>query len=235
MSTFAELAQRPDSTKIVLLELDIGREWDFWVNSALAVYKVNFDGTYPEISSFTGGYETLEITRIGSVKVDGMSLSPVASPADVNANDSSFHYDGATKTLYVHAPGGDRPSIRMVFIGEAVGVTNHASKRNQWAVYGGFPYEARLTAVPNVARTKDPTFFGKIHFEGGRATVRNDDGAFDLFAEDQDLFGNAARILLGFDDLPYSEFRPIFSGFVDDVQVGPSEFSVQIQDKREQL
>jgi len=235
VSTFVELAQRPDTTKIVLLELDIGREWDFWVNYAIGVYKVNFDGIYPEIGSFTSGYETLEITRIGSVKVDGVSLAMVASPADVVANDSSFHYDGATKTLYVHCPGGDRPSIRTVFIGEAVGVTNHASPRNHWGIYGGFPYEPRLAAVPNVARTKDPTFFGKIHFEGGRATVRNDDGAFDLFAEEQDLFGNSARILLGFDDLLYGEFRPIFSGFIADVEVGPAEFSVQIKDKREQL
>lgn len=235
MSTFAELVAKPDSTKIVLLELDIGREWTFWVNYDIGVWKVNFDGIYPEILSFTSGFETLVITRIGSVKADGLSLSLVASAADVKSNDSSFFYDSNDKTLYVHCPNGEESHIQLMFIGEAIGVTNHASAINNDAVYSGFPYEPRLLSIPAISKSKDPTFFGKIAYEGGDAHVNNLDGHFDFFGEDEDLFGNAARMLMGFDDLSYSEFRKIFTGYIEDVSIGPEEIVVSIQDKRAQL
>ena len=43
------------------------------------------------------------------------------------------------------------------------------------------------------------------------------------------------RILLGFDNQVYSEFLPVFSGYIEDVSIGPEEISLSIQDNREQL
>lgn len=234
--TFAQAAARPISRKIVLLELDIGREWAQWFNRYAGTWYVNFDLLYPLIdSAFLAGAVGLEITRIGSVKVDGVSLSPVTGAVDVQINDSSFYFHDGSKTLYVHCPGGDEPRIHRMVIGEAYGICTQAAAENNGGVYNGFAYEPRLKSAPSISKRKDPLFFGKVAFTGGEVVIANEDGAFDLFGEDNDVFGNAARLLMGFDDLPYSEFRPIFSGYMDRIIVGRTEMRVAIQDLREQL
>lgn len=227
MSAYSDLSREAISKKIWIVELDIGQEHQFWHNWAAGVWYVNFDLVYPLIdSSFLAGEGGRTVTRIGSVKSDGLSLSPVSSAADVQANELSFFYDGGTKTLYIHLQNGDEPALHLVFFGEVIGVSNVDG------VYNDFIYESRLLSIPDVSRSRDPLFFGKIAFGGGRASVRNDDGAFDRFGEDYDVFGNSGRILQGFEGQAYEDFRQQFSGFIEDLSIGPKIMEVALQDKR---
>jgi len=229
MSDLQTLINKPVSKKILLCELDIGQIQDFWTNFRAGAWYVNFNKVYPDIdSSFLTGVSAQDITRIGSVKAGGQSLSAVSSKEAVQENDSSFFFDDLFKALYVHCPGGDDPAIFNMMIGEAWGFANHAG------VYNNFIYEGRLLSIPAISKSKDPLFFGVVSFEGGEASIDNSDGAYDRFGEDRDVFGNSARALLGFDDLPYPDFIPLMSGFVEDMVVGPI-LKVNIQDKRKQL
>ena len=230
MSDLTKYLNRANSKKILLCEMDIGQGQDFWTNYRAGVWMVNFNKYYPDIdSSLLAGVSAQDISKVGSVKASGVSLRPVATKADVQANDSSFHYDSNFKSLYVHCPDGDDPDLFLMMIGVSYGTANHGG------VYSGFIYEGRLISVPSIAKSKDPLFFGVVSFEGGDVTIDNTNGKFDRFAEDNDVFGNAARLLLGFDDMPYEDFIPRMSGYMERVQVTQTQLTVGIQDKRKQL
>jgi hypothetical protein len=236
MSTFAELAAKPSSTKIILCEIDIGLDQSFWTNWRAGSWFVNFDVNYPDVASiFLSGIEAVSLTQVGSVTVDGAILTAVASAADVQTSESSFFYDGGTKNLYIHIAGHDEPSLHRITLGISYGVSNHAGALNNWGVYNGYHYEPRILSIPAVAKRRDPVFFGKIAFQGGTITIDNADGAFDRFAEDRDVYGAAVRLLLGFDDLPYAEYRRMFSGYVENVTVTQTELRLDIQDARKKL
>ena len=83
---------RPDSTKIILLEIDIGREWTCWFNYQAGVWVTNFDAIYSRIDSqFLGVAEGLVVTLIGSVKVNGFNLSAVQNVTSVVSASATRH------------------------------------------------------------------------------------------------------------------------------------------------
>lgn len=230
MSDLTKYLNRPNSKKILLCEMDIGQGQDFWTNHRAGVWFHNFDKYYPNIDAILlVGVSTTDVTIVGSVKASGVSLKPVATKADVQTNDSSFHWDSNFKSLYVHCAGGDDPDLFLMMVGISYGTANHGG------VYGGFIYEGRLISVPSIAKSKDPLFFGVVSFEGGDVTIDNTNGKFDRFCEDNDVFGNAARLLLGFDNMPYGDFIPRMSGYMERVRITQTQLVVSIQDKRKQL
>jgi len=230
MSSLTKYLNRPDSKKILLNEIDIGHGQDFWTNDRAGVWFHNFDKYYPNIDEvLLVGVSVTKVAKIGSVKASGISLKKVNTKADVQTNDSSFYYDNNFKSLYVHCPAGDDPDLFLMMYGISYGTANHGG------VYGGFIYEGKLISVPSIAKSKDPLFFGVVSFEGGDVVIDNTDGKFNRFAEDNDVFGNAARLLLGFDDMPYTDFIPRMSGYVETVKILRTQLVVSIQDKRKQL
>ena len=115
MSDLTKYLNKPDSKKILINEIDIGQDQDFWTNYRAGVWFVNFDKYYPNIdSSLLVGVSVQDITKVGSVKASGVSLKIVNTKADVQTNDSSFHYDSNFKSLYVHCPGGDDPDLFII-------------------------------------------------------------------------------------------------------------------------
>ena len=228
MSDFDTLAQKANTQKVVLLEIDIGEIQDFLTNHAAGVWFVNFDVNYPNIdSSLLVGVEAQDIELVGSVAWDGVQLAQVSSVAEVETTDSSFFF--SDPELYIRGVNGNSPAGHSVLIGVSTGLANFVRTFNNQT------YEARVLSVPSIGRSKDPVFFGKVSFDSGAVTVDNNDGRFDEFGEDNDVFGNAARLRLGFDDLPFSEYRVVFSGFVESLAIGRSTMVVQIQDQRKAL
>jgi hypothetical protein len=221
---------RANSKKILLFEMDIGQTQEFWTNWRAGSWFVNFDMDYPNIdSSLLSGVEAQDVTTIGSVKQGGSSLRKVASKEDVQENDSSFYYDPLFKSLYIHLSNGDSPNIHIVTIGVSYGFANHAG------IYGDNLYRGRLLSIPSMSKSKDPQFFGVVSFDGGDVTIDNTDGEYDRIAEDNDIFGNAARIVLGFDDMEYKDFYPLFEGFMETISVGRQKLVVTVMDRRKQL
>ncbi len=177
MSDFATLAAKPNTTKVLLFELDIGQSQEQWTNYQAHVWYINFDAVYPDLADWLkAGLEAVTISSIGSVLVDSVSIPSVASKSDVQGNDPSFHYSDDEKALYLRCPTGSDPHLRTVVIGLVWGFKKGGTRN----VYHSFIYEDRLRSVPSLAKSKDPLFFGKIVFEGGRVEIDNADGEFDM-------------------------------------------------------
>lgn len=229
MSTFEELSLASLSKKIVLVELDVGQEQDFFTNYSPYTWYWDLTDTYTDITSFKPNHGTSSIENIGSVKQDGVSLTEVTSIVNTESTEGSFYWDSANRILYIHCIDHNEPSLYDIFVGVVFGFSNIAK------YYNNVFYEPRLLSVPSITRARDPLFFGKLQFSGGNVTIDNNDGEYDSFADDNDLFGNAARILLGFDDLAYTEFEDIYNGFIENVSISSANMTVEINDQRKQL
>ncbi|MCQ9208295.1 MAG: hypothetical protein NG712_02840 [Omnitrophica bacterium] len=230
MSTFSSLSQEAFSKKILLAELDIGQTQTFFTNWAAGIWYVDFDAVYSRAEPWmTDNISSQRINAVGSVYANGTLLLKVNSLADVHTNDKSFYWDSGDKVVYLKLPNSDSPELFNIVFGVAIKVSNKAG------VYGGDYYDGRLVSVPNINKSKDPMFFGKISFDGGKVVLLNEDGEFDLYGEEQDIFGNPLRLYLGFGDLEFSSFKELYEGFIEECKIGEGGFEIEVSDKRKQL
>lgn len=227
MSLATTRAQRPSSKKIVLVELDIGAQQTIWFNWAAGTWYVDFDAIYDLIDgTLLAGVVAQSTGDVGSVSSDAAQLLAVSDAATVQTTELSFFYDPTTRRVYIHLQDGDEPSLHRVILGITYGVANHAG------IYNGMIYEGRLLSAPSIAKSKDPLFFGRVAFDGGRIEIDNADGFFDSLGEDNDVFGNAVRILMGFDDMDYGDFARIGSGIIESIEIGAEALAVVMKDSR---
>jgi len=229
--SFAALSQKPITKKNVLVEVDLTTIQQFWTNYTEHTYFLDFDQVYDDIgSALLSGVDTLATARVGSVLEDGVSMVEVDTSGSAVTTEKAFHWDQAARQLFIHCSNGDEPALHDLRIGEPAGFAK------QPVVFNGVPYHSRLLSVPKISKARDPNYFSVIAFRGGSVIIDNHDGGFDTWAEDNnDVYGNPVRILLGFDDDPYSEYRKMFSGYIERVGIGPETMVLDIQDSRKQL
>lgn len=217
---------------VILLELDIGKEQTFFTNYRAGTWYVNFDVDYPDIdSSLLDGVSVQDITRVGSVTVDGSLLTEVVSAAVCQTTNESFYYDDSEKELFIHLDGGADPLNYNVVIGVVTGYRQGGTTNS----YNGYPYPDRLASIGSISINKDPDFFGSVNFSGGSVELINVDGEFDTFPRDNDMYGNEARLFLGFEGLAYSEFTRYYTGIMENPVVTEDSFSISLQDRRKEL
>lgn len=228
---FSVAALRPSSVKHVLAEIDLTVIQDFWASFVAYVWMLDFEQLYDTIdSSLISSVATLGLTRVTSVLEDGVALIEVGSIGDTISTHQRWYWDQADLRLYVNLTNGDEPALHELRIGGAEAFSYTPQ------VHNGQLYLPRLRSVPTIVKRKDPLYFGRVAFGGGDLVIINTDGAYDTWVEDNDdLYGNPARILLGFDDDAYSDFRVMYSGFVERATVGPDAVTLTVQDLRKQL
>ena len=233
--SWSDYAALPNSKKIVLVELDINTENTFWTNWAPYTWFFDFEAIYPDLASFlTDGTAELNIQNVGSISVDGIQLNSVASIDTCVGQNSSYYYDSQDRRIYVRLANNDDPSWHHVEVGNIFGISNHRIAGQTG--YGENPriYEPRLFAAPSIGARKDPQFFGKISFDTASIVVLNDDGFYDDWGEDNNIFGNICRVYIGFDDQAYADFRQLFEGMIGRVRIS-DRLSLEVLDKRAKL
>ena len=229
--SFSVRALLPTSAKHVLVEIDLTTIQDFWANRYAYVWYLNMDQVYADIDASLLGstVDTLNISRVGSFSQDGVQLTE-GTLAQVISTEERWHWDQPAKMLYIHLVNGDDPRLHDVRIGAVTGFARTP------VVHNDVLYEPRLASVPAISKRKDPLYFSRIAFSGGEIIIINTDGAYDTFAEDNDdLYGNPARVLLGFDDDAYADYRKMFSGYIERARIGRDALEISVQDKRKQL
>ena len=180
---------------------------------------------------FLTGFTAQGFRPIGSVKVDGASLQPGTSILDLTDTPRAWYFDGATLTLYVTMPDFDEPALHTVSIGQVF-----AFARGAFTPIGGLvPVEGRLVNTPSVSESRDPLFFGRFRYPAISVQLQNGDGEFDLWGRDVDIYGNDARTLIGFENVDYSEYLRIHTGFMQLVNVNEETMNISVSDKRKQL
>lgn len=230
--TFAEYAARSNSDARVLVQLDIGTVNPQWICVGAGLWCVNANNAYAWVdASLLDGFSALNFETIGSVQVDGSLQTHVATMAELVNTTESFYYDAVASTLYVHLIDNDEPALHTLIIGVVYGYSAGAFT----PVGTNLHYEGRLVGTPSVTKRRDPLYFGKLTFAGGSISLANGDGEFDTWAEDQDIYGNEARVYFGYAGLDFSEYQRLYTGFIERVSVGEDVLTVDIADKRKQL
>ena len=229
---FADLVLRSTEKHRVLAEVDIAVPNTQWQNSGAGIWYVNALGLYPEWDdSLLNAFTAQGFGAIGSVRVDGAPLTRVSSRLLVTSTATSFYYDTAARELFVRLENYDEPSLHVVNIGVIYGYCAQGFSPTG----GPGLYEGRLTRNPTVSKTRDPLFYGRLVFRSGSINLINSDGEFDAFGRDKDIYGNEARVKIGFDSIDYSDYKTVFTGYVDNFSVSEVDATFTISDKRRQL
>lgn len=219
------------SRKQILVELDIGKNVELFLNESAFVWKLNLNGNYPGIEAYLlNGYESVGVVNVGSIKSDSTNLNSLSSLALVQAAPGSFYYDSVARNVFIHYPDSNDPGTHQTLIGAVFGYSNFAVN------YNGVAYESRIINPPSISQSKDPLFFGRLSFQSVPVAISNQDGRLDRFAEDNDWFGNNARIYVAEDPTSFDDFTQIFQGYLENIRYSAGQtMTIQIQDQRKQL
>jgi hypothetical protein len=210
--------------------MDITTFNEQWVNLGAGVWYMNVDAIYENVESeLLGWFTPQDFPAIGSVLVDSIALVEASSLLEVSENPESFYWDGTN--LYIYPPGGDSPYIHTILVGVVFGY----SREGFTPVNSNTFYESRLLAVPTISKARDPLYYGKLQYEGGTVDLNNGDGGLDLLGESIDVYGNQARIMMGFADMDFAEYERLFTGFVETMDIDESKATIGFKDKRKQL
>ena len=233
---YLSFLEKTTSNKIVLVELDLGKNQTKWVNYSAGVWTAKWtpsrtiinigDGNIGDYPIGMGEYKNY--LSIGSVFGGATEYTEKSSIADVVSNQESWYYDNTDMRLYIHCTDNDEPQLHSITVGITMGLANKA------IYFNDLYYEPRLTSIPTIEKSKDPLYFGVIRFDSGSISFINNDGYFDDITSNY-LFGQPARILFGGDDLDYSEYQKVFSGYIEDVDLGYETVTFRLVDERKKL
>jgi hypothetical protein len=237
MSFYTEI-NKPYVEPVVLFEVDISQLNSFWNSYTAYTYYVQLDANYNLADdtgeNFNNGASTFpNITKIGSVIATDIRLLEVTSPMECHETESSFYWDGSSKTLYVHLPNHSRPELFIMKLGSAFGFRMNGT--NSFSYVNNFIYDDRILSISPISKSKDSFFFGKVSFDGGQVVLSNHDGYFDNLINTNRFYGASARFYFGTENLTISEFRKIFSGYIRNIKLNINEVTFDIVDEREKL
>jgi hypothetical protein len=228
--TFNERAARSVNNIRIIFSMDITTPNVQWVNLGAGVWYMRMDAIYPDVEEELLGWFTPQFFRdIGSVLVDSIELVQATSVLEVSENPESFYWDG--EALYIYPPGGTSPYMHEILLGIVFGY----SREGFSPVNANTFYESRLLALPSISKARDPLYWGRLQYEGGSVDLNNGDGEFDLFGESVDVYGNQARVMMGFADMDIAEYQRLFTGFVETMDIDETKNTVSFKDKRKQL
>ncbi len=231
--SFASEIALPNQPLRVLIEIDVDQTNTQWVNEGAGIWSVNTSSIYVYVDStlIPSSFTAQLFGDVGSVKVDNVLSTQVTALSLLSSTNESWYYDGTLRTFYIHIINNDHPELHSI----SLGVSNGFSDRTFTPVGGNVRYDGRVNTMPQVSISRDPLTFGKLQFVSGSISLNNADGYFDTWGDSSYIYGNEVRILIGFEDLIYSQYQQIYTGFVGKIQIGITDASIDIEDKRKQL
>ena len=230
--TFANAAKRNTSQHRIVVELHVAIANTQWVNNGAGIWTVNPLNVYSWVdTSLLDGFTAQGFRPLGSIKADARNLQLATSLPDLADTPNAWYPDYQTPMYYVTLPNFDEPSLHTITIGQLYSFS-HAEFD---AISGLVPIEGRLMNTPSVSESRDPLFWGRLAYPSTSVQLANSDGEFDLWGRDVDIYGNDCRVLVGFEDVAYSDWLRVFHGFMDSATVSEGAFSVTMSDRRKQL
>jgi len=243
--SYTDYITKPTSQKIVIVEIDVTEDSEFinfepgiwfityYVSVGNATYNFG-NGAFGYGNFGSSGVATLTNdnpkVRINSFYATDEWYTKVTTLASLRTTDKSFYFDASTSRIYIHFANHDPP---WCFASKKLGVSHGYSNRAKY--YDDIFYAAKVASVPNITRSKDPLFFGRISFDGGTISLINTDGEFDSYESDYEIYGSVVRILLGFEDNTYADFKTMYEGYLENLQLTEEIFELDVNDKRKQL
>jgi len=245
--TWATEAAKTTSRKIVLAEIDIGREYTRWVNEGPGIWKTTLYWTGTNVAYgfkeafLIGPFQesgdkdminpgwTAGVT-VGSVQEDGTELTERASYALMYANAGSFYWDEENQIIYVRMTNDDYIHEHNMVLGITLKLTNDALADDLGEGY----YEERLISVPAVSKTKDNHVYGLIQHAGGSFEIDNADGALDWIAG-ADYYGQQSVLKHGFEGLAYADYQQVIKNYIENAEFDWETIKLNLRDDRQRL
>lgn len=215
----------------VLAEIDITEINTQWVNIGAGIWCMNTDGTYAWVdSSLLDGFTSQSFADISNVVIDYINkLTEVSSLASITAG--TFYFDDAGNTLYICLDDYSDPHIHDI----GLGIVYHYATKDFQPVGNENFYEGRLHEDVKVSISREPMFFGRLAYNLGGIALNNGDGHFDTFTETYSMYGNEARLFIGYDLLDYDEYINLSQMLIENSSISETEFSIGLVDKRKTL
>ena len=229
--SFATEITKQINSKVILGQLDIGKQNTAWVPFCGAVWNANLLNIYPQCDIFNDCNPTPVMTLLGSIVCNGLQMSKVSSPQACLNKDSSFYYERATQMIYLHCPNADDPDLFKIRLGQIYGFR----KGGVCASYNGIDFQNRLIDVPAISLNKDPGFYGVVSFDSMSLKIANADGKYDHLTRNENVFGNKGRIIIGFDGWNILDFQQIFEGMIGKITTDEEYLIVELKDMRSSL
>ena len=235
--SFATDIDKLNKNKIVLVEIDIPIIQTTWINYTSGIWYIRFIEenevlTDDQGEDYTYPANVINIPSIiGSCLVDFEYCTSVGSLALCQSTNKSYFHDVTNNLFYIHLDSFEPVLNKIIRIGVIEG---YCEKNDTSAYYSDVYYDPRVTKIPSLSEKKDPLFFGIQKFKSGNVSLINSDGHFDSY-NDLNIYGQPARIKVGFEGYDYADFQQIFEGFIEDYSYDFNTFNLKIQDKRKNL
>ena len=240
--TFATEKIKPGSQKITLLEIDLPYIVMNIYNYTSGIWVVVLDDRFGSSGTITqtdddgavGYYEEsvgVKYKRIGSLKVDSDDYTQETTMTACEGQDKSWYYDATNLMLFIHFANFEPPLGKVIRLGIINGFIDSIDT-TQGAYYDDIYYDPRLLSVSNLSKKKDSLFYGILQYQGGSASLINTDGYFEDIITDNELFGQPARVYLGFEGFAFSDFRNVYTGYIDGFSYDRNTFSLALVDNR---
>lgn len=230
--TFAEHAAKSVSDARVLVQINIGNLNIQWVNSGSGIWKMNMLNSYPEVdATLLDGFTAQAFGTVGSLTVDGIFQTSVASLGALTGDTEAYYWDGASQTLYVCLINYDEPWLHDVFLGIIWGYSF-----DEFIPVGSAQlFEGRLLGSPQISQSRDPLYWGKMQFSFSGVSLINADGTFDTFAQDNNVYGNEVQVYFGYNQLDKADYQRLHTGVFQSIAISEEQAEIGLADKRIQL
>lgn len=230
--TLATALERSTNQLLILAEVDISQLNIQWVNIGSGIWMCNANNvyTYTE-ASWLGGFTAQDFGYIGSVYVDSIQQIKVNTLLEITSQQTSFYYDADNENIYIRLVNYDNPLLHVIHIGVLYPVSY-----NDLSITGLDTFvEGRLKSIPNISIQRDLLFWGRLRYEGGNLTLLNNDGEYDEFGENNNLFGNEVRIKVGLADTEFDDWITLLTRNIETVSISEDIMNISLRDKRKYL
>lgn len=215
-TTFTDLIALPDSRKVFLVETEPSQQLTDWTVHAGSIY-------YQAVGS---------PMHVLSVAEDGTDLTEVSTLGAVSAGE--WYYDGATGRVYVQASSGNVYD-KVIVADYKLYFSSNTDGDEKGVIFNDRLYEPLVLSVPSIRQMKTDLFWGISIVSDGQLSLFNHNGYFDKWYNDFAWNNKPILVLLGGEDLPYSEFMEMFTGTIFDKNLGTDLFTISFVDRKYDL
>jgi hypothetical protein len=209
ITTWQEFIDNPDTAKVYLAEIEPAKVMTGWTQHP----------TYTSCYSVSWPGERFSDNDVSRVKQNDTFLTERATLVDCNNNAGSWFLDSAAHLLYAHATTHADPDTFTMLV--YFWIYFKTPSRN--AIFNNIMYMPLLDTVPSLSANNQQLVFGRASMSSGRMVLKNgqdsdwgDTGPFDEVIYDWIWKNKKVRILVGGEDLPYSEYKLSWLGLIDE-------------------
>lgn len=207
ITTFADLLTAVRSKKIFLIEIEPSERITGWSVYTGDIYQA-----------------TIDVVDIITVDEDGSALTEVTSLGDISAGK---WYHGKD-TIYLQPTSGTAYSKVIVLNYKLYYATEDIIINSTY-------YEGIVDKIPVIKQEKKEIFWGLSVVSSGNITLINSGGKFDNIYKKYAWNNKPITIILGGEDLPYSEYNAVFTGLITSKIFTTKAFTIKYESKENDL